>query len=106
MSDPDDTSDDESAGREWAELDELYGEWIARDVNDRLQERSEHYRHAHHRTLLDSVTDFLNGSNSAEECNNPRCDVPAFDTEDRQASWWERWFRHSGNDEGSSGSSD
>ncbi len=107
MSDPDDKADDKSAGREWTELDDLYGEWIARDVRDRVDEASEHYRRAHHRGAIDAVTDFLFGSNSDEECNNPRCDVPEFDAEDRQESWWERWFRGSNSgDDGDSGSSD
>lgn len=108
MSDPDDKSDDDAEGREWTALDDLYGEWIARDLHDRVSEETEHYRRAHNRGTLDAVADFLFGTDSAEECINPRCDAERFEAEDsgELESWWERWFRGPGSDDGESGSSD
>jgi hypothetical protein len=109
MSDPDEKPDDKSAGREWTDLDDLYGEWIARDVQDHVDEASEHYRRVHNRGAIDAVTDFLFASSSAEECNNPQCDVERFEEGGlaESESWWQRWFRSSNSsNDGESGSSD
>lgn len=99
---------DDDGPREWTELDSLYGEWIARDVEKRVRENVEHYNNAHNRSPLDDVADFLFGGSTKEECINPRC--PAFEEDDDAPaeSWWERWFRSpgEGNDDGESGSSD
>lgn len=97
-------------GREWREftdLDILQGEWIARDLERRVQEDVDHYDAAHNHGPLKAIADFLVG-NEPEECIDPRCDAETFnEQEEASESWWQRWLRGSGDGgEGSSGSSD
>ncbi len=120
-------SDEKSGGREWTEVDNLYGEWIARDLHDRISAEGEHFSYAHQRKLFDPLADFLLGA--PPECTHPGCEAERFleedaagsfvDDDDHAAedaerffaeeteSWWQRWFRSSGGgDDGESGSSD
>src|SRR5262245_59744862 len=94
-----DKSDDPKSnhGHEWTVLDDLYGEWIARDLDEKAQEEGEHFRRAHSRDPIDGILHSVFGT--MEECINPRCDAERFseENETQSESFWERWFRKSGN---------
>ena len=92
MADPDDKSDREKA-------DDVYGEWIAREIQEKAQDEVEHYRHAHSNDPIDGILNGIFGT--SEECINPRCqseeryaEFEAHEQAQRDSeSWWERWSR-------------
>jgi len=102
-------SDEKSGWREWTDLDELHGEMIARELNDRVRNEVVHFEVVHSRNPFDAVVDWLLGS-EPPECTHPGCDAERFLDEEDSAeseSWWEKWFRRSGDgNDGESGSSD
>lgn len=101
--------DEKSGWKEWTDLDSLHGELIARELNDRVDKEVEHFDVVHNRNVFDAVADFFFDP-TPPECSHPGCDAERFLAEEDPAeseSWWERWFRRSGDgNDGESGSSD
>jgi hypothetical protein len=96
---------DDSKWREWSELDDLYGEWIARDLDQQMEEDKAHER-LHHPTLIDRVVDHLSGVE--RQCDDPTCEAEAMESADGadSPSWWERWFLSADTGDGGEGGPD